>query len=353
MADAKGKSALTVSERLAPLAHFPLMYGPTPFHEMTGLRQAIESLGHSSPRLFIKRDDCTGLAGGGNKTRKLEYLIGDALAQDCDTIVTAGALQSNHARQTAAAAAKAGLRCRLLLFDTVAYDGPLYRQSGNRLLDDILGAEVQVEPADADGAAVFDKVIADLTAEGAKPYIVPIGGSNAIGSLGYARAAEEISQQARAADVEVDWLVHASSSLGTQAGLLVGAGLSQGKTPKVLGINVYRSNAETMAEDLLTLAHQVASLLDGQPPRAEDVRLDNRFLGAGYGVPTDAMVDAVELVARTEGVLLDPVYSGKAAAGLIARICAGEFSADETIVFVHTGGMPGLFAYQDEFSRRT
>jgi len=338
-----------VTDPLARFSRFPLAHLPTPLTEMTRLRAALaQRMNTMPPRLFIKRDDCTGLAGGGNKTRKLEFLIGDALEKGCDTIVTAGALQSNHARQTAAAAAAAGLRCVLVLFDSVPYDGLAYRRSGNLLLDRILGADIRVEPADADAGAVFRRIMAEIEAGGGKPYLVPVGGSNAVGSLGYVAAYLEIADEIGGRGFGASRIVHASSSGGTQAGLVAGRML-RGAGPSIAGINVYRAENGAMTDDIQALAAKTAALLGCSSPSHDAVVLDGAHLGARYGMPTPEMIAAVECVAREEGVLLDPVYTGKGMAGFIAQVVAGRHGDVEALVFLHTGGMPGLFAYEAEF----
>ena len=325
---------------------FPLAHLPTPLGEMKRLREA---LGDGAPRLFIKRDDCTGLGGGGNKTRKLEFIVGAALADGADTIVTTGALQSNHARQTAAAAAAAGLDCVLVLMDMVPYRGAAYRRSGNRLLDDIFGADVRIIPPGADATSFFKSVLSELDAKGAKAYFTPAGGSTVTGSLGYAAAYLELADQLDALSIKDARLVHASSSGGTQAGLVAGR-LIRPDGPVVHGINVYRSDNEKMRDDITRLAADTAARLGLGTLPDDAVILEDGFLGEAYGVPTDGMVEAVEMVARAEGILLDPVYTGKGMAGLIALIRQKRFDADDTIVFLHTGGMPGLFAYDEEFA---
>ena len=341
-----------MSEKLASLPRRRFAHLPTPLEELSRLRAALsEMTDEGVPRLFIKRDDCTGLAFGGNKTRKLEFLIGEALAQGCDTVITAGAAQSNHARQTAAAAAAAGLDCILLLFDTVPYRGRDYRRSGNLLLDDLLGAQVMIEPADANPAEVFERVMQDLAAKGRKAYFVPVGGSNATGTMGYVNAYLELSDQLAAQEIEASHIVHASSSGGTQAGLVVGQMLRPGG-PSVLGINVYRDDTQAMANGIHALAVRTAEALEMEVPPNELVALEAGYLGEGYGVPTEQMRRAVETVSRLEGVLLDPVYSGKAMAGLIGLILNGRMRAEDNVVFLHTGGAPGLFAYGEEFSER-
>ena len=341
-----------MSDKLASLPRKRFAHLPTPLEEMSRLRSALSQMTDEGvPRLFIKRDDCTGLAFGGNKTRKLEFLIGEALAKGCDTIITAGAAQSNHARQTAAAAAAAGLDCVLVLFDTVPYQGHDYRRSGNLLLDDLLGAEVVLEPADANPEQVFERVMRDLSAQGRKSFFVPVGGSNVIGTMGYVNAYLELADQLDAEDLQASHIVHASSSGGTQAGLVTGQMLRPGG-PAVLGINVYRDDTQAMANGVHELAVQAAEFLGADIPPNEVVALEGGYLGEGYGIPTEQMRRAVETLARLEGVLLDPVYSGKAMAGLIGLILDGRMRADDTVVFLHTGGAPGLFAYGGEFSDR-
>ncbi|KAB7741579.1 pyridoxal-phosphate dependent enzyme [Parvibaculum sedimenti] len=328
----------------APLAHLP-----TPFSEMKRLRAALQAEGHLVPRLFIKRDDCTGLADGGNKTRKLEFLIGEALAQGADTIVTTGALQSNHARQTAAAAITAGIRPVLVLLDMVPYQGRAYRHSGNLLLDDIMGAEVRIVPQGANPAVFIKGAIDEISAADGKPFFVPTGGSNATGSLGYAAAYFEIADALDALGIANARIIHGSSSGGTQAGLVAGAAL-RGRGPAVHGINVYRGDHAAMKAGILSLARATAEALGAPSPADEAVILEEGFLGRGYGMPTAAMIEAVELIARNEGILLDPVYTGKAMAGLLALIRTRSTPPEEALVFLHTGGMPGLFAYEEEFT---
>jgi len=334
------------------LPFYSLISGPTPLQEIPRLRAALSEQGASCPRLFIKRDDMTGLAGGGNKTRKLEYLIGDALAQGADTVVTAGAIQSNHVRQTAAAAAHAGLKAHAILFDTVdGYRDPAYRTSGNLLLDKILGAKIRIEPKDADAIAVFKEVLDAIKAEGGTPYVIPIGGSNAVGSTAYAAVFLEIEEQAAMQGLTLNRIVHATGSLGTQSGLLAGRALAKSRV-RVDGISVARPTRDALIDEVLEIANATAKRIGASMVSDADVLVDFRHLGEGYGLPTEDMVSAVELLARTEGILLDPVYTGKAMAGLISLIKGGEIRPDETIVFLHTGGMPGLFAYPSLFGER-
>ena len=305
------------------------------------------------PRLWLKRDDCTGLATGGNKTRKLEYLLADAIRQQADAIVTFGAVQSNHARQTAAACAAAGLPCHLVLARKVPWPHPHYDTSGNVLLDRLLGADVQVVAPDAFAdarAALLDR----LERDGRLPYVIPVGGSSHVGAMGYTRCAMELMEQSQALEFALTDVVHASSSAGTQAGLLAGfAGLvldGDGTAPRVHGINVSEVDPTVLPKDVQRLVGEVIAErgLDAAVA-AEDVRLDDRYLGDGYGLPTEATVAAIRLLAGTEGVLLDPVYSGKAFAALVDRIERGEFAGVDDVVFIHTGGTASLAVYDTAF----
>jgi D-cysteine desulfhydrase len=292
----------------------------------------------------MKRDDLTGLGLGGNKVRKLEFLLGAAVDAGCDTVVTFGALQSNHARQTAAACARAGLRCELVLTLAVARDGDAYRHGGNVLLDDLFGARCTVVADDAERAAAVDEVRDRVAAAGGKAWWVPPGGSDEVGSLGYVAAGVELAGQFRAARIDPPTVVLAVSTGGTHAGLLVGL-RAAGWTGEVRGVAVYRDEARTGAA-VAGLVSAVDGLLGTDTPLG-DVRVTDRFLGPGYGLPTETMATAVRTVARTEGIALDPVYSGKAADALVTW--AGEGDLAGPVVFLHTGGAPALFAYPDVF----
>jgi L-cysteate sulfo-lyase len=320
--------------------HLPrvhLAYLPTPLEEMPRLTQAL-----GGPRLFIKRDDQTGLAGGGNKARKLEFSVADALRQGADTLITAGGVQSNHCRQTAAAAARCGLRCILVLRG----DPPAVR-NGNLLLDHLLGAEV-VFSGSQTREEVADGVAKAQQASGHHPYLIPVGASNEIGAVGFVAALEELESQLRAAKLHVDRVVFASSSFGTQAGLCVGA-KAIGFTPQLAAIAIDSSRGELQAgvAALAGLTFRRLGLALSLAPE-EAVAYDG-YLGAGYAIMGSPEQEAIQLVARTEGILLDPVYTGRAMAGLIDLIRTGEFGKDETIVFWHTGGSAALFAYADQF----
>lgn len=301
------------------------------------------------PKLWIKRDDCTGLATGGNKTRKLEYLVADALQQGADTLITLGALQSNHARQTAAAAAKLGLKCVLVLEERVSQPTDAYRHNGNLLLDRLLGARLKYVPRDTSMSGAADEAADEVRRAGGRPYVIPGGGSNAVGALGYVGCALEILQQAADLGIKIDHVVHATGSSGTQAGLIAGFDGARSGV-HVLGITVGRprDNQERNVAKLLdeTWAHLGLS----GAPSAEAIEANDGYFGEAYGMPTPGMKEAVDLLARTEAVLLDPVYSGKAMAGLIDLVRKGRFGKDQNVVFVHTGGQAGLFAYEPAFA---
>ena len=296
--------------------------------------------------LWIKRDDCTGLAGGGNKTRKLEFLLGEALEQGADTLITQGAVQSNHVRQTAAAAASFGMACEIILENRTGNTAIDYVGSGNVLLDRLLGAKIRTVPAGLDMNAEMEVNAAAVRKRGGVPYIIPGGGSNAVGALGYVDCAIELANQANDEGLVIDRLVTATGSAGTHAGLVAGMAVSGADIP-VLGIGV-RAPKEKQEANVFNLAVETAALL-GHPERVtrEMVVADCDYVGAGYGLIDQAVIDALTLAARTEGLLLDPVYTGKAMKGLIALARAGAFEG-ETVVFLHTGGAQGLFGYASE-----
>jgi L-cysteate sulfo-lyase len=338
--------ASPVRTQSVDIARFPrvrLGHFPTPLEPLDNLTRLL-----GGPRLWIKRDDCTGLSTGGNKTRKLEFLMADALARNADVVITQGATQSNHARQTAAAAARLGMQCHILLEDRTGSTAVEYTDNGNVLLDRLHGATVERRPGGADMQAEMEAVAARLQQQGRRPYVIPGGGSNPLGAVGYANAALELVQQSAERGLRIDTLVHATGSAGTQAGLV--AGLQALNHPmRLLGIGVRapREKQEAMVHDLAcrTWAHLG---LRGEVPRAA-VEANCDYVGGGYGVPTPGMVEAVTLLARTEGLLLDPVYSGKGMAGLIDLVRKGHFERDQNVVFLHTGGSVALFGYPAAF----
>jgi len=324
---------------LDDLPRVALAHLPTPLEPAPALTRAL-----GGPRLFIKRDDCTGLAGGGGKVRKLEFLVGDALARGADVLVTEGGAQSNHCRQTAAAAAKTGLDCVLVLSPSHA---PGF--TGNLLLDYLLGARVVMVERAADRALGMEEAARELRDAGRRPYLIPTGGSTGVGAVGYVAAWREMEEQARALGIVVDAVVFCSGSGGTHGGLAVGARLF-GSATEVVGISDGAPRAD-LREMVLRVARETAAVL-GTPLAlsADDIVLHDEYAPEGYGVPSAAMVEAVRLVARTEGLLLDPVYTGKAMAGLIGLIRRHRFGPDQTVVFIHTGGTPALFAYAETFA---
>ena len=328
------------------LTNFPrvrITHGPTPFEFMPRLTQAL-----GGPNLYIKRDDCTGLGTGGNKTRKLEFLMADAVKHGADTIITQGATQSNHARQTVAIAAKMGMQCEILLEDRTGSKDESYKQSGNVFLDYLYGAHVTERPGGTDMAAAMSEVADMLRAKGRKPYIIPGGGSNPIGALGYVVCALELTDQFNNLGLNVDCLVHATGSAGTQAGLVAGFEGTRSQIP-VLGIGV-RAPKEAQETNVFNLAVKTAELLGvAGSVKRESVMANCDYIGGGYGVPTPGMVEAVTMLARLEGILLDPVYSGKGMAGLIDLCRKGHFKKGQNVVFLHTGGAVALYGYMDAF----
>jgi D-cysteine desulfhydrase len=304
---------------------------PTPIEELPRLTEFL-----GGPRLLVKRDDQTGLAFGGNKTRKLEFLVAEAQARGAKTLISAGAVQSNHCRQTAAAAARFGFECTLVL------TGDLPAQpSANLLMDALFGAEI-VHVADrADRNRILQETFERATQAGKEPYLVPYGGSSPVGALGYAFAMDELVKQG----VEADWIVFGTSSGGTHAGLTLGKRVF-GYQGKVLGISIDESEAWLKAH-VSALASDASELLGERIEFSpEDVMATDAYCRAGYGVLTGAEREAVRLFARYEGLLLDPVYTGRAAAGLIDLIRKGFFKKGESVLFWHTGGQPALFADQ-------
>ena len=331
------------------LAKFPRLrfaHLPTPLEPMTNLSRVLDG-----PNIWVKRDDCTGLAGGGNKTRKLEFLMADAEQQGADTIITQGAVQSNHARQTAAIAAKLGYECYLLLENRTGSDDPDFLANGNVLLDDIYNARLSDFPAGTDMNQEMLGLAEELRAAGKKPYIVPGGGSNRIGALGYVNAAYELVGQCNDQGLKVDHVVHATGSTGTQAGLVTGLTAIHSGI-ELMGISV-RAPKEAQEENVYRLACETAEFIGSSAAlNRSDVVANSDYVGEGYGIPTDGMIEAVEMTARHESILLDPVYSGKGMAGLIDLVRQGFYRRGENIVFIHTGGAQALAGYRSLFGQR-
>lgn len=319
---------------------------PTPLEPMDRLGRHL-----GGPHLFIKRDDCTGLATGGNKARKLEFLMAEAVAGGADAVITQGGIQSNHARQTAAIASKLNMKCVLALESSAESQDPPYQASGNVLLDRLYGAEIHCFPPGADMEVTTQELADQYKALDQHLYIIPSGGSNPTGVLGYVNCAFEIVSQLREQGLRVDCLVHATGSGGTQAGLIVGFQLTGMKIP-VLGISVSRSRP-AQEQKVYDLVRQTSEHLGLKPaPPRNDVVVNSDYVGDGYGVPTDGMFHAVTTAARYESILLDPVYTGKAMDGLIDLIVnKHRFGKDKNILFLHTGGSAGLFGYTAQLNQ--
>ena len=341
-----GRSLALCKSLEATLAAFPrvsLGHFPTPLEPMDRLSEML-----GGPRLWVKRDDCTGLSSGGNKTRKLEYLMADAQAQGADLVITQGATQSNHARQTAAAAARLGMACEILLEDRTGSEDPQYALNGNVLLDRLHGASVARRDGGTDMAAEMTKSAAAHQAKGRKPYVIPGGGSNAIGALGYVNCARELVEQAAEQGLKIDALLHATGSSGTQAGLVAGLAAIESDI-HLLGIGT-RAPQPKQESMVFELAQATAAHLNtGLSIERDTVRANCDYVGAGYGIPTPGMISAVKLLAETEGLLFDPVYSGKGLDGMIDLIKRGAFEGMENLVFLHTGGSAALFGYPETF----
>jgi len=314
------------------LPMIPLFPAPSPIQEMTGLRRALGG----GPRLLVKRDDALPFAFGGNKVRKMQLVAADAINAGADTLITSGGIQSNHARVTAAAAAKLGLRCIL-----VVNGSQPDRLTGNALLDGLLGAEVRYVDDRSWRAPGMQAAADEVRKAGRKPYIIPIGASTPLGACGFVGAAAELRAQL---ETPPDFIIHSTSSGGTQAGLIAGC-LSGMPGTRIIGVSADES-AASLESTIRDLLHGMPALLGLPKGQFQDahVTVDDQFVGGGYGVTTEESHTAIELLARTEAIFLDPTYTAKAMAGLIARVRAGEFREDQTILFWHTGGQVGLFA---------
>jgi D-cysteine desulfhydrase len=328
---------------------FPLLQGPTRIEEIDNLGKLKNKL--CGVRLFIKRDDHMSIGGGGNKLRKLEFLLGEARTQGADTIITVGALQSNHARLTAAASARAGLKCELVLSPRVYRDGIEYCRNGNFLLSNLFGANItEVDIKDRNDPAATEKLVnkieASLKNSGQKSYFCPTGGSTAVGALGYALCANEIAQQSKEMGIDFAQVVVPNGSGGTHAGLAAGFA-AIGMSPRMVKSYAVVTSRENTLKFTLKIAQETAKMLKPSLQLTqEDIDIDDSHLGEDYGIPTKEMLDAVRIMARSEGVLLDPVYSGKAFAGLLHDIQAGKYASGQNVLFLMTGGIPALFAYR-------
>lgn len=328
------------------LARFPrrfIAHLPTPLERLDRLSAEL-----GGPEIWIKRDDCTGLSTGGNKTRKLEFLMAEAELQGAEMVMTQGATQSNHARQTAAFAAKLGMKCHILLEDRTGSNNHNYNNNGNVLLDHLHGATTEKRAGGGDMNAEMEKVADKLRADGQKVYTIPGGGSNPTGALGYVNCALEILSQANERGLKIDHIVHATGSAGTQAGLIAGLKAMNAQIP-LLGIGVRAPKAK-QEENVYNLAVKTAEKL-GCPGvvAREDVVANTDYVGEGYGIATESGLEAIRMFAELESILLDPVYSAKGAAGFIDLIRKGHFKKGERVIFLHTGGSAALFGYDAAF----
>ncbi|MCL3883371.1 D-cysteine desulfhydrase [Marivita sp. GX14005] len=328
------------------LARFPrrfIAHLPTPLERLDRLTAEL-----GGPEIWIKRDDCTGLSTGGNKTRKLEFLMAEAELEGAEIVMTQGATQSNHARQTAAFAAKMGMKCHILLEDRTGSDNSNYNNNGNVLLDHLHGATTEKRAGGGDMNAEMEALADEMRADGKKVYTIPGGGSNATGALGYVNCAFELLGQANERGLKIDHIVHATGSAGTQAGLVTGLKAMNAQIP-LLGIGVRAPKAK-QEENVYNLALKTAEKL-GCPGvvQREDVVANTDYVGEGYGIPTEDGLAAIRMFAELESILLDPVYSAKGAAGFIDLIRKGHFKKGDRVVFLHTGGSAALFGYDNAF----
>src|SRR5215218_6158986 len=331
--------ASVLASRLSAFPRLGLARLPTPLEPM---RRLSAHLG--GPRLWVKREDATGLGFGGNKLRKLDYVLHEALSNSADAIVSGGVVQSNSQRQVAAVAAKLGIACHLAVYHgRLEPPTPEYKSSGNALLNRLFGAHLHDVPWTGDRNAAIRTLVADLEASGHRPYFVPYGVSNPLGALAYATTISEIDSQATLLGFAPRAIVHCTGSGGTQAGLVVGAALALANT-QIVGIDIDAEPARVRV-DVVALAQQASELLD-VPFQEATVEVVAGHAGPAYGVPHQATIEAIRLAGRLEALLLDPVYSGKGLAGLIALIRQGRWRKDEDVIFLHTGGAPALFAYQ-------
>ncbi|MCL0057061.1 D-cysteine desulfhydrase family protein [Dehalococcoidia bacterium] len=330
---------------MVKLPRVALGHWPTPLHELPHLSAAL-----GGPRIFVKRDDLSGLALGGNKCRKLEYVLADALKNGVDTLITSGSSQSNHALQTAAAARKLGMEAYLVLVK-----GMHVETQGNLLLQNILNSTVNIVEV-ADPSEMFttmprkmNELADELRSKGRTPLVIPAGAEFPLGTVGWVDAAEEIGRQLKDQEIDAQYVVLAHSGGGTQAGLVLG--FKQLKLPlNVVGIStMYQKSAAV--NEVVTLANDTARLLGFDVTITPDeVTLYDDYIGEGYGIPTEGCIEAIRLVAQTEAIFLDPVYSAKAMAGFVDLIRKGEFTSKDTVLFIHTGGVPALFAYHQELT---
>ncbi|CAM02059.1 1-aminocyclopropane-1-carboxylate deaminase [Saccharopolyspora erythraea NRRL 2338] len=328
---------------------YPLLFGPSPVHRLERLTAHL-----GGAEIWAKREDCnSGIAYGGNKTRKLEYLVADALSQGCDTLVSIGGVQSNHTRQVAAVAARAGLKCVLVQESWVDWPDAVYDKVGNILVSRLAGADVRLVKA---GFGIgfkesWEQAIAEIEAAGGKPYPIPAGASDhRLGGLGFANWAFEVAEQERQLGVFFDTVVVCSVTGSTQAGMIAGFAALGGRPRRILGIDASARPKETWNQ-IARIARNTTSLLElGREPADDEILLDERYHAGTYGIPDESTLDAMRLAARTEGMVTDPVYEGKSMAGLIDLVTRGEIAEDTTVLYAHLGGQPALNGYSALFA---
>jgi 1-aminocyclopropane-1-carboxylate deaminase len=333
---------------LSDFPRHPLLFGPSPVHRLDRLTAHL-----GGAAVWAKREDVnSGIAYGGNKTRKLEYLVADALAQGCDTLVSIGGVQSNHTRQVAAVAARAGLRCVLIQESWVDWPDAVYDKVGNILLSRLAGADVRLVKA---GFGIgfkesWEQALAEVEARGGKPYAIPAGGSDhRLGGLGFANWAFEVAEQERELGVFFDTIIVCSVTGSTQAGMIAGFAALGGRPRRILGIDASAKPKETQAQ-VARIARNTASLIGLDRELAdEEILLDERYHAGTYGIPDESTVDAMRLAARTEGMITDPVYEGKSMAGLVDLVTHGGIAKDSTVLYAHLGGQPALNGYSALF----
>jgi 1-aminocyclopropane-1-carboxylate deaminase len=331
-------------EKFRKLPRYPLMFGPTPIECLDRLTQHLGG----SITIYAKRDDCnSGLAFGGNKVRKLEYLVPDAIAQNCDTLVSIGGVQSNHTRQVAAVAAKLGMKCRLVQESWVPFNDAVYDRVGNILMSRVMGAQIELvdEGFDIGIRESWERALADVRAKGGKPYAIPAGASDhPLGGLGYVGFAEEVRAQERDLGIKFDYIVVCSVTGSTQAGMVVGFA-ADGRARAVIGIDASGTPDKTHAQ-ILKIARNTARTIElGREIAPEDVVLNTDYAYPAYGVPSDETNDAIRMAARMEGMMTDPVYEGKSMQGLIDLIRKGWFKAGSKVLYAHLGGVPAINGY--------
>ncbi|MFJ3483320.1 D-cysteine desulfhydrase family protein [Pseudomonas sp. NPDC090202] len=336
----------SLDQALQFIPRLPLLDGPTPIQRATRLEQALRQYA-KGVGIYLKRDDHMSIGGGGNKLRKLEYLLGRSVEERIDTVITVGGVQSNHARLTAATCARLGLDCELILTRAVPKSDTDYALNGNVLLDQLFGARMEIHPAGTDSVALAQARAAQLAAAGRKAVVIPTGGSTPLGALGYARCAAEIADQEPQFGVTFNQVIVPNGSAGTHAGLAAGFALL-GRDPAQVRSFAVLADQATAIDKTRQLLDATLALLGADASTAAP-NIDGRQLGSGYGLPTQEMLDAVRLMARSEGLLLDPVYSGKAFAGLLNDLREGRYQPGDNVLFIMTGGAPGLYAYRETF----